>query len=34
MPKTKLGKAQLKKLRIFVGDKHEQQAQKPVAVEV
>lgn len=34
MPKTKLGKAQLKKLRIFVGDKHDKQAQKPVSVEV
>ncbi|MEM8728181.1 MAG: 50S ribosomal protein L13 [Chlamydiota bacterium] len=34
MPKTKLGKAQLKKLRIFVGDKHRQQAQKPLPVEV
>ena len=34
MPKTKLGKAQLKKLRIFVGDTHEQQAQRPLAVEV
>lgn len=34
MPKTKLGKAQLKKLRIFVGSEHQQQAQKPVAIEV
>ena len=34
MPKTKLGKAQLKKLRIFVGEKHKNEAQKPVLVEV
>lgn len=34
MPKTKLGKAQLKRLRIFAGDKHDQQAQKPLFVEV
>ncbi|MEM7174965.1 MAG: 50S ribosomal protein L13 [Chlamydiota bacterium] len=33
MPKTKLGRAQLKKLRIFVGDKHEMEAQKPIAIE-
>jgi len=33
MPKTKLGKAQLKKLRIFVDDKHQQEAQKPVSLE-
>lgn len=34
MPKTKLGKAQLKKLRIFAGESHDMSAQKPVAVEV
>ena len=34
MPKTKLGKAQLKKLRIFVGEEHKQQAQKPLVIEV
>lgn len=34
MPKTKLGKAQLKKLRIFVGEKHDLAAQKPLSVEV
>ncbi len=34
MPKTKLGKAQLKRLRIFTGDTHNQQAQKPLSVEV
>lgn len=34
MPKTKLGKAQLKRLRIYAGATHDQQAQKPVAVEV
>lgn len=34
MPKTKLGKAQLKRLRIVTGDKHDLAAQKPLAVEV
>ncbi|MCB1106488.1 MAG: 50S ribosomal protein L13 [Chlamydiia bacterium] len=34
MPKTKLGKAQLKKLRIFAGDQHDLAAQKPLSVEV
>ena len=34
MPKTKLGKAQLKRLRIFVGEKHDLEAQKPEAVSV
>ncbi|NGX50565.1 MAG: 50S ribosomal protein L13 [Chlamydiae bacterium] len=34
MPKTKLGKAQLKRLRILAGDKHDFMAQKPVAVDV
>lgn len=33
MPKTKLGKTQLKRLRIFAGENHEHEAQKPVAVE-
>jgi len=33
MPKTKLGKKQLKKLRIFVDDKHQQAAQKPIDVK-
>ena len=32
MPKTKLSNKQLKKLRIFAGDKHPQSAQKPVEV--
>ncbi len=30
MPKTKLGRAQLKKLRIFVGEEHSMSAQKPI----
>lgn len=34
MPKTKLGKAQLKRLRIFAGNKHDQQAQQPLSVEI
>lgn len=34
MPKTKLGKAQLKRLRIFAGETHDQAAQQPVAVSV
>ena len=29
MPKTRLGKAQIKKLRIYAGAEHEQGAQKP-----
>ena len=34
MPKTRLGKQQLKKLRIFAGAKHDLQAQKPIPVTV
>lgn len=34
MPRTRLGKTQLKKLRIFVDDQHGLDAQKPIAVEV
>lgn len=34
MPKTKLGKNQLKKLRIYAGENHTMVAQKPVAVEI
>lgn len=34
MPKTKLAKAQLKRLRIFAGDNHQMQAQKPITVEI
>ncbi|PCI75412.1 50S ribosomal protein L13 [Candidatus Aerophobetes bacterium] len=33
MPKTKLSRKQLKRLRIIVGDKHEHQAQQPISVE-
>lgn len=32
MPKTRLAEAQMKKLRIFAGDKHEMQAQQPIPV--
>lgn len=34
LPHTKLGAAQLKKLRVYAEDKHEQQAQKPEIWEV
>jgi large subunit ribosomal protein L13 len=34
MPKTRLGEAQLKKLRIFADDKHDLQAQTPISVNV
>lgn len=34
MPKTKLGRAQLKRLRIFAGEEHSLEAQKPVAVQI
>lgn len=34
MPKTRLSEAQLKKLRIFAGDKHGMEAQQPIAVSV
>jgi large subunit ribosomal protein L13 len=32
LPKTKLGKHMLRKLRVYPGDKHPHQAQKPVAL--
>lgn len=34
MPKSRLGKQQLRKLRIFKGDEHPQQAQKPIKVDM
>jgi large subunit ribosomal protein L13 len=34
LPKTKLGKHMLRKLRVYPGDKHPHQAQKPVALSV
>lgn len=34
MPKTKLGKKQLKKLRVFSGKDYNMQAQKPVVVNI
>lgn len=34
LPKTKLGKAMFGKLKVYAGDKHPHQAQKPVNVNV
>jgi large subunit ribosomal protein L13 len=34
MPRTKLARAQLKKLRIFVGAKHDMQAQQPIVANI
>lgn len=34
MPKSRLGKQQLRKLRIFKGEEHDLVSQKPIAVEV
>ncbi len=34
MPKTRLTEAQMKKLRIFAGDQHGMEAQRPLAVTV
>lgn len=34
LPKTKLGKQMIRKLRVYAGDKHPHQAQKPVAMAV
>ena len=34
VPKTRLGEAQMKKLRIYAEDQHDMQAQKPIAVNV
>ncbi len=34
MPKTKQGKAQLKRLRIYAGESHNMDAQKPLKVEI
>lgn len=34
MPKTRLGKAQLKKLRIFAGVDHQMEAQKPIQANI
>lgn len=34
MPKTRLGKAQLKKLRIFKGPNHDLQNQQPTAINI
>ena len=32
LPKTKLGKHMIRKLKVYAGDKHPHQAQQPVAV--
>ena len=34
MPKTRLGRAQFKRLRIFAGETHPLEAQQPISVEV
>jgi large subunit ribosomal protein L13 len=34
MPRTKLGRHQLKKLHVFVGSEHHLQAQKPIVVNI
>lgn len=34
MPKTRLTEAQMKKLRIYAGDTHDMEAQKPIAVTI
>ncbi|MDO5733420.1 MAG: 50S ribosomal protein L13 [Eubacteriales bacterium] len=34
MPKTKLGRAMEKKLKVFAGPEHKHEAQKPVALDV
>lgn len=34
MPKTKLGRACLKKLKVFADDKHDMEAQKPITVAI
>ena len=34
LPKTTLGREQLTKLKVFVGDKHEHEAQKPTTITV
>lgn len=34
MPKTRLTEAQMKKLRVYAGEKHDMNAQRPVAVNI
>jgi large subunit ribosomal protein L13 len=34
LPKTKLGRAMLKKLKVFAGEQHDHQAQKPEPLEL
>lgn len=34
LPKTKLGKAQIKKLRVFAGAEHDMAAQKPIQADI
>jgi large subunit ribosomal protein L13 len=34
MPKTRLSEAQIKKLKIFAGDKHDMEAQQPIIVNI
>jgi large subunit ribosomal protein L13 len=34
MPKTRLGEAQMKKLRVYAGEQHEMAAQQPILVSI
>ena len=34
MPKTRLGNAQYKRLRVFAGEKHDMEAQKPIRANI
>ncbi len=34
LPKTKLGRAQMKKLRVFAGKDHKMEAQKPIEIKL
>lgn len=34
MPRTKLGRAQLKRLRVYAGEEHAMQAQKPIQANI
>ena len=34
LPKSRLARQQMKRLRVFAGDKHDQQSQQPVAVSI
>lgn len=34
MPKTRLGEAQVKRLRVYAGEKHDMQAQQPISATI